>query len=268
MRRISILISSLVTSFALALSGLVFSPANATAPADGTYTCGDGTYKITTVNSVITFGEARTCTGPLVIPEGVEATENYIFNYYADAKVTSVSLPESLYQMGHSGFYGTGLLTEINVASNNAAFTSVDGVLFSLRPDGESASLYAYPANKDGSTYTTPTSVSFAGGSPIPVTTIEGYAFQGAKNLTTLNISQGVTTLGYGIAASSTLLSTINLPDSYTNMTGYPFGGAEGLTSLAIGAFLTSIPAGAFYQTGNLNSITLHEMVCCLTTAS
>jgi uncharacterized repeat protein (TIGR02543 family) len=256
MRRISILITSLVTSFGLVLSGLVFSPANATAPADGTYACGDGTYTITTVNSVITFGEARTCTGPLVIPEGVEATTSYIFYYYGDAKVTSVSLPASLYQMGHSGFYGTGLLTEINVASTNAAFTSVDGVLFRL--NGTSASLFAYPANKVESTYTTPTSVSFAGGSPIPVTRIEGYAFQGAKNLTTLNISEGVTTLGYGIAETATLLSTINLPDSYTAMTGQPLASATGLTALTIGEFLTSIEEGSLSSTYNLNSITVH----------
>jgi len=256
MRRISILITSLVTSFGLVLSGLVFSPANATAPADGTYACGDGTYTITTVNSVITFGEARTCTGPLVIPEGVEATTSYIFYYYGDAKVTSVSLPASLYQMGDSGFYGTGLLTEINVASTNAAFTSVDGVLFRL--NGTSASLFAYPANKVESTYTTPTSVSFAGGSPIPVTRIEGYAFQGAKNLTTLNISEGVTTLGYGIAETATLLSTINLPDSYTAMTGQPLASATGLTALTIGEFLTSIEEGSLSSIYNLNSITVH----------
>jgi uncharacterized repeat protein (TIGR02543 family) len=258
MRRISILISSLVTSFAMALSGLVFSPANASAPADGTYACGDGTYTITTVNSVITFGEARTCTGDVVIPEGVEATAFYTFGFYGDAKVTSVSLPESLSQIGFSAFYGTGLLTEINVASTNAAFTSVDGILFRL--NGASASLFAYPSNKVESTYTTPTSVSFAGGGPIPVTRIEGYAFQGAKALTTLNISEGMTTLGYGLAESATLLSTFNLPDSYTEMTEVPFAGASGLTSLAIGAFLTSINAGSFYQTGNLNSITVDAL--------
>jgi uncharacterized repeat protein (TIGR02543 family) len=191
----------------------------------------------------------------LVIPEGVEAMAFYTFGFYGDAKVTSVSLPESLSQIGFSAFYGTGLLTEINVASTNAAFTSVDGVLFRL--NGASASLFAYPSNKVESTYTTPTSVSFAGGGPIPVTRIEGYAFQGAKALTTLNISEGMTTLGYGLAESATLLSTFNLPDSYTEMTEVPFAGASGLTSLAIGAFLTSINAGSFYQTGNLNSITV-----------
>ena len=68
MRRIFIPISSLVTSFALVLSGLVYSPANASAPADGTYTCGDGTYTITTFGSNKVFGTAGTCTGDLVIP--------------------------------------------------------------------------------------------------------------------------------------------------------------------------------------------------------
>jgi uncharacterized repeat protein (TIGR02543 family) len=100
--------------------------------------------------------------------------------------------------------------------------------------------------------------VSFAGGSLIPVTTIEGYAFQFAKNLTTLSISQGVTTLGGGIAETATLLSTINLPDSYTAMTGQALSGATGLSALTIGKFLTSIQEGSLNQARNLNSITVH----------
>jgi uncharacterized repeat protein (TIGR02543 family) len=254
MRRIFVLISSLVTSFALALSGLVFSPVNASAPADGTYECGSGTYKITTVESVTTFSDAGTCTGDVVIPEGVTTTSQYAFGY-GNSQVNSVSLPESLTEIGNTPFYGTGLLTEINVASNNLAFASVGGVLFRL--NGASASLIAYPGSKVESTYTTPATVSFAGGSPIPVTRIEAYALQGAKNLTTLNISEGVTTLGYGIAESATLLSTINLPDSYTAMTERPLGGATGLTALTIGAFVTSIQETSFTQTNNLNSITV-----------
>jgi len=250
MRRISIV----VTSLAMALSGLVFSPAKASAPADGTYACGDGTYKITTVESVTTFSDAGTCTGDLVIPEGVTATKMYAFND-APSQVTSISLPASLNVLGFVSFYGTGSLTAFNVASTNVSFTSVDGVLFSL--DGASATLFAYPANKVGSTYTTPTSVSFAEGSLTPVTKIDYYAFQASKNLTTLNISEGVTTIQSGIAESATLLSAINLPNSYTQMIAKPFSGASGITSLHIGKFLTSIEPGAFYQTGNLNSITV-----------
>jgi len=256
MRRIFILITSLVTSFAMALSGLVFSPANAVDSVE-TVICGTGTYTKTTNGSVVTFSDANTCTGPLVIPEGVTAISQYAFGY-GGSGVTSVSLPASLNQISSLGpFYGTGALTAINVAPTNAAFTSVAGVLFGL--DGASATLIAYPANKDGSTYATPESVSFAEQSPTPVTNITYYAFQASKNLTTLDISEGVTTIMSGIAESATLLSTINLPDSYTQMIGMPFSGASGITSLHIGKFLTSIEPGTFYQTGNLNSITVDD---------
>jgi hypothetical protein len=256
MRRIFILSTSLVTSFVMLLTALAASPANASALADGPYTCGSGTYTITTVGSVVTFSDAGTCTGDLVIPEGVTAISQYAFGFVG-SEVTSVSLPVSLNQISSlAPFYGTGALTAISVASTNAAYTSVAGVLFGL--DGASATLFAYPANKVGSTYTTPTSVSFAGGSPTTVTTITYYAFQKAQNLTTLNISEGVTTIMSGIAESATLLSTINLPNSYTVMTEKPFSGAA-ITSLTISKFLTSIDAGAFNQTGNLNSITVAD---------
>ena len=256
MRRISILSTSLVTSFVMLLTALAASPANASALADGPYTCGSGTYTITTVGSVVTFSDAGTCTGPLVIPEGVTTISQYAFGYQG-SDVTSVSLPATLNQISSlAPFYGTGALTAISVASTNVAFTSVDGVLFSL--DETVAKLITYPANKVGSTYTTPTSVSFDGGSLTPVTTIAYYAFQAAKNLTTLNISEGVITIMSGIAESATLLSTINLPNSYTVMTAKPFSGAA-ITSLTIGKFLTSIEAGAFNQTVNLNSITVAD---------
>ncbi len=255
MCRFSILSTSLVTSFVMLLTALTASPAHSIDSVE-TVVCGEGTYKKTTVGSVVTFSDAGTCTGPLVIPEGVTTISQYAFGFEG-SDVTSVSLPATLNQISSlAPFYGTGALTAISVASTNAAFTSVDGVLFSL--DETIAKLIAYPANKVGSTYTTPTSVSFDGGSLTPVTTIAYYAFQAAKNLTTLNISEGVITIMSGIAESATLLSTINLPNSYTVMTAKPFSGAA-ITSLTIGKFLTSIEAGAFNQTGNLNSITVAD---------
>jgi hypothetical protein len=127
MRRISVLISSLVTSFAMVLSGLMFSPANASALANGTYACGGGTYKITTVESVTTFSDAGTCTGAVTIPEGVTEISGYAFSA---AQITSVSLPASLNAIGTQPFYGTKVLTQFTVASSNAVLTSLDGVLF------------------------------------------------------------------------------------------------------------------------------------------
>lgn len=250
MRRIFIPISSFVTSFALALSGLVFSPANASAPADGTYACGDGTFTVTTLGVDVTVSDGGTCTGDVVIPEGVTTISGYAF---LGAQMTSVSLPESLSQIDTSPFYDTTALTQINVASTNTAFTSVDGVLFGLSVGA--ARLNAFPANKNANTYTTPTSVAFAGGTPMPVTAISSYAFQRAQKLKTLNVSEGVTTLGGGIAERARLLSVINLPATYTVMTGQPFGDANGLTSITIQASVSAIGTYTFINAGALSSI-------------
>jgi uncharacterized repeat protein (TIGR02543 family) len=250
MRRIFIPISSLVTGFALALSGLVFSPANAV-DSVVTVTCGTGTFTVTTSGSAVTVSDGLTCTGAVTIPEGVTEISGYAFSA---AQITSVSLPASLNAIGTQPFYGTKFLTQFTVASSNAALTSLDGVLF--ESVGNGALLSAYPANRDASTYTTPTSVSIAGASKT-VTSIKTYAFQGAQKLTTLNISEGVTTLHYGIAESATLLSSINLPDSYTVMSESAFADANALTSIAISDLVTSIGETYFYGIRNLSSITV-----------
>ena len=218
---------------------------------DGTYECGSGTYTIATVGSAVTVSDGGTCTGDVVIPEGVTEISGYAFS---TAQITSVSLPASLNAIGTQPFYGTRFLTQFTVASSNAVLTSVDGVLF--ESVGNGALLSAYPANRGVSSYTTPTSVSIAGASKT-VTSIKTYAFQGAQKLTTLNISEGVTTLHYGIAESATLLSTINLPDSYTVMSETAFADANALTSIAISDLVTSIGATYFYGIRNLSSITV-----------
>ena len=250
MRRISVFITSLVTSFGLVLSGLVFSPANAVDPVE-TVTCGAGTFTVTTVGSDVTVSDGSTCTGAVAIPEGVTEISGYAFS---SAQITSVSLPSSLNVIGSQPFYGTRVLTQFTVASTNAALTSLDGVLF--ESVGNDAMLSAYPANKVGSTYTTPTSVSIAGTSKT-VTSIKTYAFQAAQKLTTLDISEGVTTLHYGIAESAPLLTSVNLPDSYTVMSESAFADANALTSIAIGDLVTNIAAGYFYGSQNLSSITV-----------
>jgi uncharacterized repeat protein (TIGR02543 family) len=260
MRRISILSTSLVTSFVMLLAALAASPANATALVDGSYLCSTGApttettniYTITTEGSVVTFSSDHTCAGDVVIPEGVTTTAQYTFGSRT-SQVTSVSLPESLNQIGFSAFYGTVLLTEISVAPTNTAFTSVDGVLFG--PDGINATLIAYPANKNASTYTTPTTVSFPGLINAPVTSISSYAFQGAQKLTTLDISEGVVALGGGIAESSKLLSVINLPSTYTAITGQPFQDAHKLTSITIKASVVTISNRAFMNAYALSNI-------------
>ena len=250
MRRNYIPISSLVASFALVLSGLVVNPANAV-DSVVTVTCGTGTFTVTTSGSAVTVSDGLTCTGDVTIPEGVTEISGYAFSA---AQITSVSLPASLNAIGTQPFYGTKFLTQFTVASSNAALTSLDGVLF--ESVGNGALLSAYPANRDASSYTTPTSVSIAGASKT-VTSIKTYAFQGAQKLTTLNISEGVTTLHYGIAESATLLSSINLPDSYTVMSESAFADANALTSIAISDLVTSIGATYFNGIRNLSSITV-----------
>jgi uncharacterized repeat protein (TIGR02543 family) len=248
MRRISILSTSLVTSFALALSGLAVSPANAV-DSVVQVSCGTETFTVTTVGSDVTVSEGGACTGAVAIPEGVTAIGDYAFG--GAAGLASITLPETLNQFGNSPFYGTAGLTQINVSSTNTKFTSVEGVLFGL--DATDATLIAYPANRDSNTYTTPTSVLFPNAINAAVTTIRAYAFQRAQKLETLTVSEGVTTLGDGFADSASLLLVINLPETLNQVGTSPFYGTGILMEINVASnnpVFTSVDGVLFGRNG------------------
>jgi len=105
MRRISVFVASIAISFVMALSGLAFSPAHASALADGNYLCSTGvitttmgpTYTIT--DDVVSAGSL--CGGDIVISAGVRSIEHHAFT--GAGSITSVT------------FADDGMLTDIGV---------------------------------------------------------------------------------------------------------------------------------------------------------
>jgi uncharacterized repeat protein (TIGR02543 family) len=144
--------------------------------------------------------------------------------------MTSISLPNSLIEIGQQAFLGTGLttitipknvstmgigvfqnaiaLTSITVAEPNVNYTSSsDGVLF----NEDSTNLVAYPLGKTATSYTIPSGVNIIG----------DRAFMSASTLTSVIIPSGVTTvedLAFFCASSLTSIYFLgNAPGTVSN---------------------------------------------------
>ena len=98
------------------------------------------------------------------------------------SSLTSVTIPDSVTEIGEYAFDGCTSLTSINVSKQNPNYTSIDGILY----DKEGTTLICCPAGTEKSSVTIPDSV----------TSIEGLAFYECTSLTSVTIPDSVTTIG------------------------------------------------------------------------
>ena len=177
------------------------------------------------------------------LPNNIKSISNELF--YCCPALESISIPESVTSIGSYSFCGTGLksmnipknvssigyyafsasesITNITVSADNAAFCSVDGVLFNKAK----TTLVSYPSGKVGA-YTIPTTV----------TNIAYCAFTSATKLTSVIVPNGVQEIGYDTFAWCNALESATLPNTIktiaeggfrycTSLKDIYFGGTE-----------------------------------------
>ncbi len=145
------------------------------------------------------FDSCRSLTS-VTIPDSVTSL-SYAFRY-CDALQT-VNLPADLLSIDVRSFIGCTNLTSFAISSGNTYFKTENGILFNKA----GTSLLKYPANKSGTSYTIPSTV----------TTIGANAFYQSQNLTSLTIPASVTSIGGDALCDCPRLQTISVASANPN---------------------------------------------------
>lgn len=160
----------------------------------------------------------------VVVGEGITRLGDYVL--YGLKKVTSVSLPSTLTEIGPRALGGMNLMTGIEL---NEGLESIGEYAFQ---SWSSLSSLSFP-----STLTYIGNSAFSGCSNVPtlvvpgnVKTVSTYAFNGWTGLTSLTIENGVETIG-SQAFGGTQLTAVDIPASVTSLTYNSFDGNNQLAA-------------------------------------
>jgi len=198
----------------------------------------------------------------------------------------SIEISDSITNIGNYAFDGCYNLTDvcykgaeviwnkINIGAYNECLTYVyfnynsgacgDNLIWILDPEtgvlditGE-GDMYNYYNDYDVPwNYSDVKSVNIGNG----VTSIGDYAFRWCKNLTSITISDSVTSIGDSAFYYCESLTNITIPDSVTSIGDSAFDFCLNLTNVTIGNGVTSIGDDAFTSCSNLTSITIPDSV-------
>ena len=217
----------------------------------------------------------------ITIPSGVTSIGVHAFTCcYC---LSSLTIPASVTSIGEDAFEYCDGLSAVTVGSGNAAYSSVDGVLFNY----SRTELILYPAQKTDTSYTIPSGVTsiddyaFYGCMsltnitiPASVTSIEEYAFYGCYNLSAITVESGGTSYAsadgvlFNYSMTELILyptqktdTSYTIPSSVTAIGDYAFADCYSLTSITIPSGVTTIGDYAFADCMSLTSITIPASV-------
>lgn len=180
----------------------------------------------------------------LVLPDTL--TEVGELAFYGWSRITTVTIPKALQTLGDYVFDGCDGLQAISVEADNPCYIGVDGVLYNQ----VRTRLIKYPADRQGESYTLPDSV----------TTVDGWAFVGAKHLKHVDLNNAVT-IGeeafYGCGA----LETVSISDAVSELPAATFTLCSALKEITIPKSCTSIGAYCFTGCTALQAVTVPASV-------
>lgn len=197
--------------------------------------------------------------------------------------ITSVTIPDSVTEIGSNAFAGCTNLTSVNYAGdwsnltiqsgNPAVQDAANELLFNFefilnntavivtRYKGPAADV-TIPSRYKGKPVTAIDHAAFSNSAvtsvtiPDSVTSIHDVSFFNCSQLTNISIPNSVTYIGHSAFNSCTSLKSITLPSSLSTISGALFSGCSQLTTIHIPVSVTSIGNNAFADCPSLMTVT------------
>ena len=210
------------------------------------YPLPDGTYAVSAGNTVYLED--------ILIPatHKGKAVSSIAEEAFVNAKLKSISIPDSVTSIGGSAFSGCSNLTNINLGDGvesigGNAFYDCTGLTEIDIPDSVKSI-----GNDAFHGCSNLTNIILGDG----VESIGGSAFYGCTGLTEIDIPDSVTSIGGSVFSGCSNLTSVTIPDGVTSIEGV-FAGARQLTNITLGSGVTSIGDNDFRNFINLTAITL-----------
>lgn len=213
-----------------------------------------------------TFSDYKGSASEIILPNTVKSIGDKAF--YNCTVLTSVTIPDSVTNIGSKSFYGCTRLKTIEISDS---VTSIGDETFKNCSNLTNITIKKNVANFgrsvfDGCINITTATVPYSVISSLSILNlktitiidgnkIEDNLFENCSNLTSVTISNSVTSIGSSAFYNCTGLTSVTIGNSVTSIGGLAFSGCRGLTSVTIGNSVTSVGGWAFKNCSSLTSI-------------
>ncbi len=182
---------------------------------------------------------------------------------FSRSALTTVIISDSVTSIGYSAFKDCIGLKDLTIPANIDSVGSHEHLVFSGCVNIEnvtftgSGAWYSYRASYIFTPWqlsrSALTTVHISDG----VSTIGDYAFNGCSSLTTVSIPQSITSIGYFAFYKCISLTSVTLPDSEISVGNYAFSGCTSLTELSISDSISKLGLYAFSGCTGLKELSL-----------
>ena len=183
----------------------------------------------------------------VIIPETVKEIGEYAF---ANAKLTSVTLPSSIGSVPARAFYNCASLKEINLGVGieeigDYAFYGIGIEEYTIPEQITKLGKYAFGKCESLKTLVIPSAVK----------KISEACFYGCASLESISFGDGVQEIGKSAFSNCTGLKSVKIGKGVTTISGYAFNGCTSLSEIYIPISVVTVGEGAFYKCPEAGSI-------------